>query len=127
MIEITLVFEGGSRGNPGAGFGRYAIIKGNQRTVTHLEFGGTMTTPEAEYDTLITALETLVHQERASETALTIQGSSQLVVNQLKGIWRTREARLRHRFDRVSDLLGQFRSVRLSRIPRERVTRLLKH
>ena len=86
-----------------------------------------MTTPEAEYDTLITALETLVHQERASETALTIQGSSQLVVNQLKGIWRTREVRLRHRFDRVSDLLGQFRSVRLSRIPRERVTRLLKH
>lgn len=126
MSKLLLVFDGGSRGNPGAGFGSYAIVKNNRRTITHLEFGTGMTSHEAEYDTFITALETIIRQENVAETALDIQTSSQLIVNQVKDAWRANTKRLCMRRDRVRELLRQFKSFTLTRTSREQVKHVLR-
>ena len=102
-------------------------MKGNRRTITRLEFGGRMTSHEAEYDTLITALETLTHQETPGTIMLDIQSSSQLVINQVKGTWEARNHRMQIRRDRVCELLKQFRAFNLSRISRERAMKALSH
>lgn len=125
MLKILLVFEGGSRGSPGAGFGSYAIIKNNQRTITRLEFGSGMTGPEAEYDTLINGLETLIGQENPAETVLEIRCTSQLIVNQVKGTWRVSGEGLVSRRDRARDLLRRFKGYSLKRKTRDQIRRLL--
>lgn len=126
MSTIALVFEGSSRGEPGAGFGSYAIVKGNQRTLTHLEFGDGMTSQEAGYDTLITALRTLLRQEKApAEVSLEIRTTNHLIVNQVKGSWVVREAQLKARRDQVVDLLQRFGSASLIRVTRDQAARLM--
>lgn len=125
MSKIVLIFDAASSGSRGSGSGSYAIIKGNLRTVTRLEFGNGMTVHEAQYDTLITALETLTRQEPAGETILEIRSPSQLVIRQVLGIWQAREAHLRTRLDRVRELLRHFKAATLAYIPREQASSLL--
>ena len=122
MSKVVLVFDGGSRGNPGAGYGSYAIVKGSQHTITRLEFGAGMTSPEAEYDTLITALKTLLRQEPVGATTIEVRTSSQLVVKQVKGTWKARDTRMQSRRDQVQGLLGQFKSFSITHISPEQVT-----
>jgi ribonuclease HI len=126
MVRISIVFDGSSRGNPGSGYGSFAITKDNQRTVTYLEFGGGMTSHEAGYDTLITALRTLMRQEKTpGDIALDVRSSNPLIVNQVKGSWEARESRMRTRRDQARELLAQFGSVSLTRVSREQVERML--
>src|SRR5215510_12788812 len=55
--DYLIVFDGGSRGNPGAGYGSYAVFEGTQPApVQRLEFPGSLTNNEAEYHTLLAAL-----------------------------------------------------------------------
>lgn len=125
MSKIVLVFDAASSGSRATGSGSYAVIKGSLRTITRLEFGNGMTIHEAQYDTLITALETLIRQEAAGEIALEIRSPSQLVIRQVMGVWQAREAHLRTRLDRVRELLRHFKSVTLTYIPREQASSLL--
>jgi len=125
VSKIVLVFDAVSSGSRATGSGSYAVIKGSLRTVTRLEFGNGMTIHEAQYDTLITALEVLIQQEAAEETVLEIRSPSQLVIRQVMGIWQAREAHLRARLDRVRALLRHFKSVTLTHIPREQASSLL--
>lgn len=125
--NILLIFDGGSRGNPGMGYGSYATTIDNKTTITRLEFGNDVTNNEAEYDTLITALETLVRQHEAEQIALEVRGDSQLVIYQVLGKWKARDARMRARRDKVRDLLRHFKSFRLVLQPREDSKRVLGH
>jgi ribonuclease HI len=126
MVKVLLVFDGGSRGDTGAGFGSYAIIQNNQRTITRLEFGNGMTPHEAGYDTLLTALEVLARQENPADITLEIQTASQLVVNQVKGTWKARTSRLSTRRDRVCEMSRRFKSFTLTRASREQVKQMLR-
>ena len=117
--KVLLVFDGGSKGNPGLGYGSYAVKTGPQTTITRLEFGNGMTNNEAEYDTLITALETLAEQEDSSQITLEVRGDSQLVIFQVLGKWKARDARMRARRDKVRELLRHFRSFRLAERARD--------
>jgi ribonuclease HI len=119
MSKVLVVFEGGSRGSRSSGYGSYAIVKDNRRTITRVEFGSGMTGHEAEYDTLITALEAVIRSSAPADIDLEIQSVSALVLNQLRGDWKAREARMSARRDKVQELLRQFRSVSLRRVPRE--------
>lgn len=125
--KVVLVFDGGSKGNPGLGYGSYALVIGGTTTLTRLEFGDGMTNNEAEYDTLIGALETLIKQDDAAQTDLEIRGDSQLVIYQVLGKWKARDGRMRARRDRVRDLLRYFKSFRLVLQPREHSVRVLGH
>ncbi len=132
--DIVLVFDGGSRGNPGWGYGSYAIQRhsdGAQR-LERLDLGDGYTNNEAEYDTLIAALQDLIRRLEATgrdprEFALEVRGDSALVLNQLEGTWKAKEPRMRQRRDQCWRLLRRFGAVTLTAQPREESVRVLGH
>jgi ribonuclease HI len=131
--SLTLIFDGGSRGNPGPGYGSYALIwPGQTPDIRRLQFGPRMTSNEAEYDTLIGALEGLLaHLAQtavdATSVRLEVRGDSLLVINQLGGSWQVREARLRPRWQKARELLQRFASTTLRHQPREKTVAVLGH
>ena len=108
-VPITLVFDGGSIGNPGTGYGSYQLtIRGKREAPKRLEFGAGYTNNEAEYDTLIAALEAIIRRAKdPRRVQLEIRGDSQLVIKQIKGEWKIKEPRMRERVQRVHALLQQ--------------------
>ncbi|RME83998.1 MAG: reverse transcriptase-like protein [Caldilineae bacterium] len=130
---IRIVFDGGSKGNPGQGYGSYAVEwPGEPRQVVRLQFGDMVTNNEAEYDTLIAALEAVLKrlEEQGVDPAtakVEIWGDSQLVVNQVSGAWQCREPRLQPRRDRVRALMARFGQATLRYHPREQSVEELGH
>ena len=132
--DYLLVFDGGSRGNPGWGYGSYAITRvqdGAQR-VSRLHLGNGYTNNEAEYDSLIAALEDLTERieqagRQPEEFTLEVRGDSALVINQLNGRWKAQEPRMRQRRDQCLELLRRFAATDLKTQPREESVRILGH
>jgi len=133
MEPVQIVFDGGSRGNPGQGYGSYALDwPGQPRQIVRLSFGENVTSNEAEYDTLIAALEAV--QQRMLEkgiepesTRVSIRGDSQLVCKQVRGDWRCKEPRLRMRLEKARSLLGKLGVATLDHHPREKSVEILGH
>lgn len=112
--RITIVFDGGSIGNPGDGYGSYVVlgVAGSPRPV-RITFPGVTTNNQAEYQTLIHALNALLAELRRQEidpksVGVDIYSDSQLVVEQVAGRWKVRNAELRPRVEEVRRLLGSF-------------------
>lgn len=130
---IVVIFDGGSRGNPGQGYGSYALRwPGQAQQIVQLRFGDRVTNNEAEYDTLIAALEAILQRLEDSRAApntakVEIRGDSLLVINQVKGKWEAKEPRLRARRDRVRSLLEQFGAWQLIHHDREHSVQTLGH
>jgi ribonuclease HI len=131
--NYVIVFDGGSEGNPGFGYGSYAVIArdGRQR-VRRLDFGDDMTSNEAEYDTLIAALGDVSERiesagKRPADFTLEVRGDSRLVLRQVSGEWKAKDERMRHRRDIVRSLLSRFSGYRLVEQPREESLKLLGH
>jgi len=132
--DIVLIFDGGSRGNPGWGYGSYAIqrVSDGAQRLERLDLGDGYTNNEAEYDTLIAALQDLIRRLEATdrnpgEFALEVRGDSTLVLNQLEGTWKAKEPRMKQRRDHCRRLLGRFGAVKLKAQPREESVRVLGH
>jgi ribonuclease HI len=132
--DYILIFDGGSRGNPGQGYGSYALIRvqdGAQR-LERLQFGDRYTNNEAEYDTLIAGLEDLISRieeagRQPQEFEVEVRGDSALVINQVQGRWKATEPRMKERRDRCRPLLRRFRAVKLKAQPRDESVRVLGH
>ncbi len=132
--DYILVFDGGSRGNPGWGYGSYAITRtqDGRRRLERLELGDGYTSNEAEYDTLIAALQDLIRRieeagRRPEEFAVEVRGDSALVISQLQGKWKAKEPRMKERRDRCLRLLQRFGGVALQAQPREASVQILGH
>jgi ribonuclease HI len=132
--DFVLVFDGGSRGNPGAGYGSFLLVRqqdGDKR-LKRLQFDDRMTSNEAEYDTLIAALEELLAWAVSSgfdpgQVSVEVRGDSQLVLRQVGGQWRARDSRMIKKRDETLTLLRQLGSYRLAEQPRTESVRLLGH
>jgi ribonuclease HI len=130
---IRIVFDGGSKGNPGQGYGSYALDwPAYPRQVVRLQFGNRVTNNEAEYDTLISALEAVV--KRLTETGadprtakVEIWGDSQLVINQVNGDWEANKAEMRVRRDKARGLLDRFGDAALHYHGRSNNVEILGH
>jgi len=138
--DYVLIFDGGSKGNPGAGYGSYALSRrsagvGSRRVYEHphrLEFEDEVTNNEAEYDTLIAALESLLREmaargEDPAQHTLEVRGDSRLVMQQLQGYWKAKEERMRERRNRALKLLRRFGDFRLKEVPRSESVSVLGH
>lgn len=130
---IEIIFDGGSRGNPGQGYGSYHLHwPGSPDQTVRLRFGDKVTNNEAEYDTLIAALEVVLkrladgHADPKTAT-LDVRGDSLLVVNQVLGKWEVKEDRMRIRRDEVRKLLSRFGHARLTHHGRENSVKVLGH
>ncbi len=132
--DYVLVFDGGSLGNPGPGYGSYALIRASddQERLVRLDFGGEMTSNEAEYDTLIAGLKDLIQslteaQQSPAEFSVEVRGDSSLAINQVSGAWKARDERMRMRRNKVRELLSRFAAYRLKLQPREESVKILGH
>lgn len=134
MTDYTIVFDGGSHGNPGQGYGSY-ILRRNQDGRTRkkrLRFGDQVTSNEAEYQALIAALEDLISTIRGAgrsptDFSVEIKGDSRLIMHQVEGSWKTKSLNLMPLRDQVEELLAPMGSVKITWHPREETEKLLGH
>jgi ribonuclease HI len=132
--DYVLVFDGGSQGNPGPGYGSYAVIQEHdgKQSVTRLDFGRQMTNNEAEYEALISGLQGLIERIEAegrspADFALEVRGDSALVIHQTRGDWKTKDDRMRALRNRGRECLAQFKGYRLTLHGREESVKVLGH
>jgi ribonuclease HI len=115
---IRLFTDGAARGNPGpAGLGLVIEDTEGMRLWGGCRFLGTATNNKAEYLALIEGL------RKAAEWApdrLEVYLDSQLVVEQLTGRYRVKNADLQPLHREALQLLGRFRDSSVSHVPRER-------
>jgi ribonuclease HI len=133
MNEYIIVFDGGSKGNPGMSYGSYRIQAKGRKPArpVRLEFGHG-TNNEAEYKSLIAGLEALIAEieEQGStpaECLVEVRGDSQLVLNQLGGSWKVKNLRMRRLWDQAGELLDRFSDRRFEHQSRSRTVEILGH
>lgn len=128
--DYELVFDGGALGNPGKGYGSFEITRGAD-IVLHqrLDFGDQITNNQAEYRTLIGALEWLATAlgPAAAQSTVSVHGDSQLVLYQLGGRWKVKNEGLRSLFLEASRAIRTFRNVELVWQPRSESVKRLGH
>jgi probable phosphoglycerate mutase len=131
--DLTLVFDGGALGNPGKGYGSY-LINGLLETArpVRVEFDGRTTNNQAEYMTMLHGLRLILRElerdlREPSATSLNVLSDSKLVVEQVSGRWKIRNAELLPLVEDARGLLGRFGAWRLLWHPRTESVRLLGH
>jgi ribonuclease HI len=103
---LILEFDGGSRGNPGpAGVGVVVRSENGTALVTLGQFIGRATNNVAEYRALILAMEKA--KELGAKNVI-IRGDSELIVKQMRGEYRVRNADLKELHDQAQALLYEF-------------------
>ena len=97
--------DGGARGNPGpAGYGVVIHDAKGNKVATLSQYLGKQTNNFAEYQALIGALEYAVEH---GPKALKVISDSELMVRQIKGIYKVKEPTLRDLHARASQLIRQ--------------------
>lgn len=115
-MELTIYFDGGSRGNPGpAGAGAVVCDQTEQVVYEAGWFLGRMTNNMAEYEGLLRALEAV---GPARPRRLAIYSDSELVVLQLQGAYRVRNEKLKPLFEAVRSRLEHVSSWTIQHVPR---------
>jgi len=97
--------DGGARGNPGpAGYGVVIKDESGRKVATLSEYLGHQTNNFAEYQGLIAALEYAIEH---GPKALKLISDSELLVRQIKGIYKVKNATLQDLHGRAKELIGQ--------------------
>lgn len=107
MSEVVIYSDGGARGNPGPG-GIGAVIIENGKVVNEIsEYIGEVTNNQAEYRALIVALK-WVKENIKEITGIKCYLDSELVVKQLNGHYKLKNAGLKDLFWEIKDLILEF-------------------
>ncbi len=121
-MYFTIHADGGSRGNPGpAGAGAMIRDHLGNSVASVSEFLGTKTNNFAEYEAVILAfgkLAALVGEGRVDTTDVEVKMDSELVVKQMKGIYKVKHPTMREQYARLMHAAGAFKSVSFNHVPR---------
>jgi ribonuclease HI len=113
-----IYIDGASLGNPGrSGAGIVGYDEQGNEVWRERVSLGTMTNNMAEYEALVHAL------RRAREMAIaavSVYTDSQLVANQILGLYRVKNDRLRRYLQEAQRLIRDFNSFEIRHIPREK-------
>lgn len=114
---ITAFIDGGARGNPGpAGYGAYIVDSSGQPLASLHSALGVATNNVAEYNGLLAAL-TWALEHRHDR--LHIKADSQLLVEQMKGNYRVKNAGLQPLYQEAVRLAARIGKVTFEHIRRE--------
>lgn len=117
---VEIYCDGGSRGNPGpAAIGAVVLDPTTQpptRLATVSECIGVTTNNVAEYKALIAGLEAA---QEFGARAVRVRADSMLVIRQVQGAWKVKQAHLRPLVVRAQELLRTYDEVDLGHVPRE--------
>ncbi len=116
--KYEIYTDGGSRGNPGpAAIG--AVVDGRE----YFESIGNTTNNVAEYKAVIFALKKakqLLGGAKADQVEVEVKTDSQLLVNQLNGEFKIKDADLQPLFIEVWNLKQDFRDVKFTHVTRNK-------
>jgi ribonuclease HI len=116
-MKLVINTDGGSRGNPGpAGIGIAIANAEGEYIFQHGSQIGVATNNVAEYRALIKALEAA---QDLGGSELLIRMDSELIVKQMKGLYKIKEPSLQGLAQEVLVLLKKFSSATFTHIPRE--------
>lgn len=115
--EFRVEFDGGSRGNPGpAGCGAVVRDGDGQELITYGQYVGRATNNVAEYHGLIAGLTKALE---LNARRVHVFGDSELIVRQMQGQYKVKNAGLKPLYDRARALADSFESIRFTHVPRE--------
>ncbi len=116
-MRARLHTDGGARGNPGpAGIGA-VLFDPDGNVIGELAEGiGAATNNVAEYTALVEGLDLAL---RKGVTDVEVFMDSELVVSQVKGLWKIKNERLRALAAKAQSLLSKFDSFTLEHVRRE--------
>lgn len=129
-LNFEIVFDGGSLGNPGKGYGSYEIMsEGEVYRLSREDFPGTITNNQAEYMALIEALKWLTKHlgDSRNQAIVTVYGDSKLVINQINGAWKVKHANMIPLVDEARKLFKAFKRCTVQWHPREKSVERLGH
>jgi ribonuclease HI len=116
-MKIKVFTDGGARGNPGvAGYGVYIENENREKVYEEGKFIGIKTNNEAEYMGLIGALTWIDNNAAGAE--IEINSDSQLLVRQMKGIYKVKAVHLKELWKIAQDLC-QNKEITFNEIRRE--------
>jgi ribonuclease HI len=114
--RVTIYADGASQGNPGPAAIGGTIKDDKGRTLASISQGiGRATNNQAEYRALIAALEKAISLG-VSETD--VYSDSELIVRQINGNYRVKNALLKPLYQRVKQLQSQLDRFTITHIPR---------
>ncbi|KAK9740384.1 hypothetical protein RND81_03G031300 [Saponaria officinalis] len=110
------MFFDGSYTQHGTGVGFLLIAPNKEETRMACEVTGAATNNKVEYEALLLGLESLIDRKAQN---VEIYEDSQLVVNQVSGLFQCKSATLYHNLQKAEEMMKAFRRVRIAHIPRE--------
>lgn len=115
MKRGTLHTDGGARGNPGPAAIGFVLAEVGSLPILYKEYIGTGTNNQAEYRALLAGV-TRAKEEGIQD--LTCYLDSELVVKQVRGEYRVKNADLQELLAEIKQILPSFSSVTFEHIPR---------
>ena len=115
-LRLRVYSDGASRGNPGISAIAFMIITEEGRLLkTYSKYIGIRTNNQAEYEALISALESA---SELTDQEVTCFMDSELVVKHLNGEYKVRNPRLKTLWLKVQELKQNFRKITFKSVPR---------
>ncbi|MBN1765483.1 MAG: ribonuclease HI family protein [Sedimentisphaerales bacterium] len=115
-MHLIIRTDGGSRGNPGPAAAGVLISKKGSKVIFSGGFYlGETTNNVAEYTALVRALELA---EQLGGTRLDVFCDSELVVKQVNGQYKVKNANLKSIYNKVIDLISRFEQVNVNHVYR---------
>jgi ribonuclease HI len=120
MTTYVLMFDGGSRGNPGKG-GAGSVLYVGQKEIWSEAFyvGDMVTNNHAEYTGLLRGLQELARRHLGPHDRIHIKGDSLLVIRQMQGLYQCRAPLLQQLHQQCLEAMKDYSvSVSFEHIPR---------
>lgn len=120
-FDATLFADGGARGNPGPAASGAVIVAPNGEVIAEIGlYLGRATNNVAEWTALCIGLEAAA--ERKNIRRLAVRLDSELVVKQMRGEYRVKNADLQPLHRRARAMLARFEHVDIKHVPRKQNT-----
>lgn len=117
MANLKLFTDGGSRGNPGHAAYGYVIYSGAGIVLEKCgNYLGVTTNNQAEYEGLIAGLRSIVQNNPGMNVEIYMD--SLLIVNQVRGMYKIKNAALIPKYQEVRGLLAKIPGHTISYVPR---------
>lgn len=117
MADLKLFTDGGSRGNPGPAAYGYVVYSGAGIVLEKCgNYLGVTTNNQAEYEGLIGGLSWVLQNKPGM--SVEIYMDSLLIVNQIKGLYKIKNAALLPKYQEVKRLLAKVPAYTIGYVPR---------
>ena len=119
--HITFYIDGASRGNPGKASIGVVMMNSHGQIIDELKrYIGETTNNMAEYQALI---EALAEGKRVGSTKVQVFSDSELMVRQLNGVYKVRDAKLLDLYKEAKLLISGFEDFKIDHITRDKNSR----